>query len=71
VSTWGLIHIDLDAVLGTLLGVHPPHRLVHLLELELLDAFLFFLHCRVSVERDELTRLVAGVVVLVPSAGRR
>src|SRR6266542_1689993 len=61
------IHIHLHAVLRTLLRVHFSHRIVFVLELDLLDAFFLLLHGRVGVQRDELTGLLAGVVVLVPS----
>ena len=70
-ATVRLIHIHLHAVLGAFLRVHPLHRLVHFLELELLDASLFSLHGGVGVQRDELTGLIAGIVVLMPGAGRR
>jgi hypothetical protein len=63
------LHIHFHAVPGALLGVHFSHRIAFVLEVDLLDAGRFQLNRGVGVQRDELTRRVAGVVA--PSAIRR
>jgi hypothetical protein len=67
----GLFHVHFDPVLSAFILVKLAHRIIFVLEFDLLDAFLFSLHGRVGMQRDEFTRLLAGIVVLVPGAGRR
>src|SRR5262249_27402665 len=51
--------------------VHSTHRIIFILELDLLDALFLLLHGSVGVEGDEFTGLIPGVVVLMPRARRR
>src|SRR5215210_3839679 len=64
-------HIHLDAVFSALVGKHPAHPFVAFLELYLFDPALFALDGGIGVQRDKLTGLIAGIVMLVPGTGRR
>src|SRR5688572_9157264 len=70
-SPCGLLHIHSDPILGAFVLVELAHRLIFVLKFDLLDAPLFSLHRGVRMQRDKFTRLLAGIVMLVPRAGGR